>query len=1016
MDSGDQLLFGPFRLDAGNAVLWREAEAVSLPPKAFALLRYLLMNSGRLLTKDALLDAVWHRRHVSESVLKGCINELRKALADDPKSPRYIETVAKRGYRFIAEVKPADDGCARAPELLPLPARRADPGSAPMHWVGRRSELAWLEERFERARQGDRQIVFFTGEAGIGKTTLIDMFLGRVKGANPALLRARCVEHCGAGEAFMPLLEALESGCREAGGRPLIERLHRHAPTWLMQMTSILTPEARDTLSQRVLGATSARMLREAAEFLESISAESPLILVIDDLHWSDYATLDLIALLGRRFEPARLFVIATYRPVDVTLTRHPVKRIRQELQARGLCAELPMSGLCVDEIREYLMSRYPEEAGHETLSSSIYRWTEGHPFFMVNLADHLIGPGRLSPNTVPESVRFAIPDNLLEMIDAQIDRLSDFERRLLETASPLGAEWSAALLAEISGEDLASVDSCCEELGRRGQMLKSCGGGEWADGTLAGLYGFRHSLYREVFYRRLAPGRRMQLHRTIGECLENAYGEKSGTLAAELANHFEQGRQPSKAVAYLRLAAENAVRRYANREAVDYISHALRLSESLPETECGALTMELLHRRGVVKRSMNDADGAVADFSAVREIAAAAGLPLWELKALMEQGRVYYWMDRPRCLALVTEAVERARDLKDALIEIQIGCSCAGWHNTLQGWNEHYIRECRRAMEMARATQNRELLNSSLTLHSSFEYARADYRSAIAVAWEAMEVAQDMGDALQYMVCESLCVRSLLHLGEWGEARRHAANALRMAERNDNVFAINHFTLLMSWLHEQAFDYRGARNLCQAALERMHDQRDSSNAFFGLIRLGAAHLGLRQYSEAFESFAKGDRLLDACQRLMDWYLRPLFHLAFGEYWLARNQWEKAEEQARELCALSALPPDPTYLALGHRLLAEAAIGRKALDVAGEEIGQALSCLDGVESPLAAWRVFATAAEFKSRMGRLPEADAYRRDGAAILRSLAESMYEADPLRRSLLQHALFKGKMAAER
>jgi len=1010
MDTGKQLLFGSFRLDADNAVLWREAETVSLPPKAFALLHYLLMHPGRLLTKDALLDAVWQRRYVSESVLKGCVNELRKALVDDPKAPRYIETVAKHGYRFIAEVKQADGGGAHAPELLPLAAYK--PGFSPnsAHWVGRRNELAWLAARFERVRHGERQIVFFTGEAGIGKTTLIEMLLARVNSPNLGLLRARCVEQCGAGEAFMPLLEALENRCREAGGQQLVDRLHRHAPTWLMQMTSVLTPEDKDKLSQEVLGATSSRMLREAAEFFESISAEFPLILVIDDLHWSDFATLDLISLLGRRYTPAQLFVIATYRPVDVSLTQHPVKRIQLEMQARGLCAELALSGLCEDEIREYLISRYPKEEGCEALSSSIYRWTEGHPFFMVNLVDHLVDLGRLSLSSHQEGSSLAIPDSLLAMIDAQIDRLSDSDRRLLEMASVVGAEWSAALLAAVSGDDLATVELCCDELSRRGQMLKSCGADEWTNGVVAGRYGFRHSLYREIFYRRLAPGRRMQLHRSTGECLENRYGEKSRMIAAELANHFEQARQLSKAIAYLHLAAKNAVRRYANREAIDYLSHALHLSESLPETERGTLAMELLLRRGVIKRSMNDNDGAVEDYLSIREIAATAGFPLWELRALMEQGRVYYWMDRPRCLALVTEAVERARDLQDEMIEIQIRGSYAGWHNTLQGWSEHYIWDCQRAMDMARATQNRDLLNSSLTLHSSFEYARADYRSAIAIAREAIEIAQNKGDALQYMVCEALCVRSLLHLGEWGKARRHVANALQMAERNGNVFAIIHFTLQMSWLHEQAFDYHGALSLCQAAMERMHDQRDASNAFFGLIRLSSAHLGLRQYSEAFESFAQGNQLLDACQGLMDWYLRPLFHLGFGEYWLTQNEWEKAEEQANKLCALSALPPDPTYLALGHRLLAEVAIGQKALDKASVEVEQALSYLRKTEAPLAAWQVYATAAELESRRECFSEADAYRQRSAKILRSLAESMDEADSLRQSVLRYPLLNG------
>jgi DNA-binding winged helix-turn-helix (wHTH) protein/tetratricopeptide (TPR) repeat protein len=1013
MDSSKLLIFGPFRLDAANAVLWRGSEAVSLPPKAFALLHYLVLNHGRLLTKDALLDAVWHRRYVSESVLKGCVNEVRKALADDPKSPIYIKTVAKHGYRFIAKVKQADSPESFAPSPLLAGTGGVGHGANSMHWVGRRDELAWLDARFERASQGERQIVFFTGEAGIGKTTLIDMFLTRAKHPYLGLFRARCVEQCGAGEAFMPLLEALEARCREPGGKRLIDRLHRHAPTWLMQMTSVLTPEDRDKLSGEVLGATSARMLREAAELFEGLSAETPLVLVIDDLHWGDYATVDLISLLARRSTPAQLFVIATYRPVDVNLTQHPIKRIRQELQARGLCAELALSGLGEDEIKEYLAARYPEEAGHEALSSSLYRWTEGHPFFMVNLAAHLVDSGRLPSDTRHTGSNLAIPDNLLEMLDAQIDRLSDSERRRLEMASVFGEEWSAALLAAVAGEDLSTVEWCCDELSQRGQLLKSCGADEWADGVPAGRYGFRHSLYREVLYRRLAPGRRMQLHRATGEWLERGYGEKSRFIAAELAMHFEQGRQLSKAIAYLRSAAENAVRRYANREAIGYFTHALRLSESLPETERNTLVIELLLGRGAVKRSMNDSDGAVEDFSAARELAAATGFRLWELKAILEESRVCYWKDRLRCLALVTDAVERARDLNDEMIEIQVRSSYAGWHLSLRGWNEHYLRDCQRAVDLARATQNRELLHACLTLHSSFEYARADYRSTIAVAEEAIAVAQSVGDALRYMICKALWIRSLIYLGEWGEARRHIASGLQMAEKNDNVFAIIHFTLLSSWLHEQAFDYRGALSLCRAAMERMRDQRDSSNAFLGLIRLGSAHLGLRQCSEAFDCFRKGNQILEACQGLMDQYLMPLFNLGLGEYWLTRNQWEKAEEHAKKVCEFAALPPDPTHLALGHRLLAETAMGRKELDTASAEVEQALCWLGKTEAPVAAWRVYATAAELERLCGNSQEAETYRHRSAEILGRFVKSMDETDGLRESLLKHPLFTGLAA---
>lgn len=1007
IDIRKQLIFGPFRLDAANAVLWRGSATVSLPPKAFALLHYLVSNHGRLLTKDALLDAVWRRRYVSESVLKGCVNELRKALADDPKSPIYIETVAKHGYRFIAEVKQVDGPEPFVPGPLLAATGAIGHGACSMHWVGRRNELAWLEARFERAGQGERQIVFFTGEAGIGKTTLIDMFLSTVKHPHLGLLRARCVEQCGAGEAFMPLLEALEARCREPGGKRLIDHLRRHAPTWLIQMTQVLTPEERDKLSDEVLGATSARMLREAAELIESFGAETTLILVIDDLHWSDYATVDLISLLARRNTPAQLLVIATYRPVDVDLARHPIKRIRQELQARGLCAELALSGLAEDEIKEYLAVRYPEEAGHEALSSSLYRWTEGHPFFMVNLAAHLVDLGRSPADTRHAGSNLTIPDNLLEMLDAQIDRLSDSERRRLEIASVFGEDWSAALLAAVAGEDLSTVEECCDELSRRGQILKTCGVDEWADGVVAGRYGFLHSLYREVLYCRLAPGRRMQLHRAAGERLERGYGEKSRFIAAELAMHFERGRLFTKAVAYLRSAAENAVRRYANREAIDYFTHALRLSESLPEGERNTLVIELLLGRGAVKRSMNDSDAAVADFSAARDLAAGTGLRFLELKAIVEESRIYYWKDRPRCLALMSEAVERAKGLNDEMIEIRVRGSYAGWRMTLQDWSEHHIRDFQRAVDLARATQNRELLHASLTLHSSFEYARAGYRSTIAVAEEAMAVAQSVGDALRYMICKALCIRSLIYLGEWGEARRRIASGLQMAEKNDNVFAIIHFTLLLSWLHEQAFDYRGALNLCQAAMERMRDQRDSSNAFLGLIRLGSAHLGLRQHSEAFDCFRKGNQILEACQGLMDQYLIPLFHLGLGEYWRAQSEWQKAEEQARKVCDLSALPPDPTHLALGHRLSAETAMARNELDTARAEIGQALSWLGKTEAPVAAWRVYATAAELERLWGNCQEAANYRHRSAEILGRFVKSVDKTDGLRQSLLEHPL---------
>lgn len=215
-----QWVLAPFRLDPSNARLWRDTEAVAVPPKAFAVLDHLVRHAGRLVTKGDLLDAVWQRRFVSESVLKGCINELRKALGDDPKSPRYIATVARRGYRFIAEVHevgPSGEGRGGDGEAMEAPEREAHPEAA--YWVGREGPLSRLQGILQSALEAQPQLVFIPGEAGIGKTTLLEMFIERLSDRGVDVLWGQCIDQYGPGEAFLPLLQALGKRCRAFGGR-----------------------------------------------------------------------------------------------------------------------------------------------------------------------------------------------------------------------------------------------------------------------------------------------------------------------------------------------------------------------------------------------------------------------------------------------------------------------------------------------------------------------------------------------------------------------------------------------------------------------------------------------------------------------------------------------------------------------------------------------------------------------------------------------------------------------------
>ena len=237
MQSQNSNHFGPFRLDTVNECLWRGKQAVALKPKAFAVLRYLVEHPGRLVSKNELLDAVWLDAVVSEGVLKFCVREIRKALGDNARSPRFIETLHRRGYRFIAAISttapPSLESRVQRLALedqdqpsFPVPTLDPRRQTLDIPLVGREAELAQLHHWFDKALSGERQIVFVTGEPGIGKTTLIEVFLQSLESsvqrlasesqkpllsqvrtldprpqtldARPWLGRGQCIEHYGA--------------------------------------------------------------------------------------------------------------------------------------------------------------------------------------------------------------------------------------------------------------------------------------------------------------------------------------------------------------------------------------------------------------------------------------------------------------------------------------------------------------------------------------------------------------------------------------------------------------------------------------------------------------------------------------------------------------------------------------------------------------------------------------------------------------------------------------------------
>ena len=589
MPNNQHHLFGPFRLDPVNEQVWRGGEEVILRRKTFEVLRYLVEHAGQLVTKTALLDAIWPEVVVSDSMPTICVGELRKALGDEAKTPQFIETVHGRGYRLIAKTT---SGAAEPPTRPQLPRWELPPIV-----VGREIELARLQNRLEQAAKARRQVFFVAGEAGIGKTALIRTFLDSIVKANPTVLvgRGQCVQQYGEGEPYMPMLEALTRLSREPGGERLVAILQQFAPAWLAQMPSVIDVDDRAALQGQAPAATQQRMLREMAEALEAITVDRLLVLLFEDLHWSDYATLELIAAVARRSEPARLLVLATYRPAEMLRGDHPLRVMKEELELHGHCEELRLSALGEEHVAHYLAKRFfdlsPSRSAN--LASSIHKRSEGNPLFMVNVADFLLEAGILSnfanasTDSTAEAIpadRIDIPPNIRQMIERNLEQLIPLEQALLECASVAGPEFSAASLAAAVQREIAEIETCCSRLSRHEQFIRMEGPIRWPDGTLATRFRFRHALYQEVLYHRVPAGRRQKLHQRLAEREEAAFGERAGEIAAQLAHHFSRGGNTDKAIQYLRRAAERAAARGALLDAERLFTAALAHLKELPE------------------------------------------------------------------------------------------------------------------------------------------------------------------------------------------------------------------------------------------------------------------------------------------------------------------------------------------------------------------------------------------------------------------------------------------------
>ncbi len=974
--------FGAFRLDRRNECVWRGDAEVALTPKAFAVLDHLWSHAGQLVTKKSLLDTVWGDTVVGDAVIKVCVREIRKALDDDPKEPRFIQTVHRRGYRFIGATRGAAVDVAPAP-LQSGPLR-------PATFVARKSALARLDTALDRASAGERQVLLVTGEAGIGKSSLVDVF-GRSAAARPNVRVAsgQCIEHYGEGEAYLPVLEAISRLVRESRADETLSLLTRYAPTWALQLPAIAERLNGDRLRLEAMGATRERMLREIAEAFEVFLPGETLVLLLEDLHWSDYSTLDLVSLLARRLGPARLMIVTTHRPSDVVLRSHPLRDVARELLGRPGCGELALGSLGEADVECYLRARFgAEDVG--ALAHAICERTGGNPLFMVHVVDHLVeqdlvdAEGRLTVD--PSELNVGVPDTVRQIVERRITELDAADRELLSAASTAGREFDVTAVADAIGMEPVEAERRCDRMARRHELVRPSEAVPWPDGTISARYTFEHTLIQHVLLDLLNPADRVRVHRSLGERLEAGYGENAHQIAAVLSVHFEEGRLEDKAVAYRLAAARGARLRHANREALKHLAAATQVASRLWGKDRDRAVMDVLTDRGLVLRAMGDMQGAAQEFEAVAETARAQQLPAREAQAELYLASALFWVARDLCLRAVDRAAAAAERLDDDELRAHVRGWCGHWNLSLRGWSAPAVRACEEAVISARAAEQPEWLRLHLVRSIFLEMLRGDYEAADRAALEATRLTLAQGDAFDHLLAHFFHAWALLHAGRWREMRTVLERGENIARKNGHDLWLALFGLNRAQLAEQACAFERARALAGPALARAATNPSEAGQllFHAQIVCGLAELGLGRHADAAHQLIGVSEAIATTPFDVDWMLHLPLRWAELSLALQSDAAEPIANAAERLHDLARCSGERTYRALAFLGTARAA--DMAGDCAAAEAAraEALALVDDEKRPLAAWRVHRAAAA----AAKGAAATAHRKRAVAVLARL----------------------------
>jgi ATP/maltotriose-dependent transcriptional regulator MalT len=716
--------------------------------------------------------------------------------------------------------------------------------------VGRTREMQFLDQAFRTARNGEGRCVLLAGEAGIGKSRLAAEIRSRAANDRWIVLQGHCSEQ-DLSFPYAPWIDALRTflarkDTAETGELlgPLASELVK-----LLPELSLLIPAIQPTPTLDP-GAEKHRLFESLTRFAASLAATNPLLIILEDLHWSDESSLDLLHFFVRRIAPFPIFLIGTVRNEE--FPPNLARRLAQ-LKRDGLIDELLLAPLARPEVEQMARAiQRPTDSIAADWLDTLMRLTEGNPFFVEEILKSLPEVGRRLPETGRLDER-RVPRSIQDLVQRRVERLPEKTRQILSLAAVIGERFDFGLLREVAAEDEPSLL----------QALKALIATQLLFEESADQFVFRHALTREAVYASIMQRERRAMHQTIGETLERSAGARVDAPAAPLAYHFYQAQVWQKAMGYSQRAGEQAQALYAPREAVTHFSRALEAAQRLGAPPPGAC----LRGRAQMYEVLGEFEYARADYEAALESARREENRIDEWQLLIDLGLLWQSRDLPRAGEYYARALELANMLGDSSILARTLNRMGNWHFN-RGSAGEALPFHQEALALFRRLDDRRGMAQTMDLLGIVSYQLGEIVQGAAYLEQAVLILRELDDrqglvnALANLTVRAITDTEVLGDIDYIQLTDLSDEALEIA-RSFNWYQGELLALMQGAISlEHAGEYgRALERLARASSMAEESRNRESFARLHLV-FGATLSGLLALTEARQHFETGLKLV----------------------------------------------------------------------------------------------------------------------------------------------------------